>query len=369
MSKPTIFVTALIVVSVSVMLACGGSSSNAPPATGSGAYVYATNAGGSVTGFSIDASSGALSPVAGSPFIGPISSQGAAATPDGQYLFVTSSRNNTVNGYVVDRSTGALTGMGLTPPYQACFGGYTDLQPMNTVVNSTGTVLYTQNQQGTISAFSIDATGCLTAIAGSPFRAGTLARGLAIDRTNSYLYVINELGVNVFAINANGSLSQRSQFPFSPTLVSIQTSPTSDMLFAGDGGAGNQVYAFNIYMLTGDLISVATSPTVNPDGTPAAFAMDPQGKYLFIANKLNHSVGAYSVDSTGKLTAVSGSPFTTGSGPGTLSVDPSGLYLFVGNTTGVSVQSFKIGSTGELTPVSTVSTPTNPVSLVAVRRR
>jgi 6-phosphogluconolactonase (cycloisomerase 2 family) len=352
-----IFCSTLIAILVST--SCGGSgNSTAPGSSAATFYVYATNAGGSVTGLSADATSGTLSPISGSPFIGPPSSQAAATTPDGHFLFVSSLKNNTVNGFSIDPTTGALAAL-------PCFGGYTDLQPMNIAINQLGTHLYVQNQQGTISAFSID-TGCLTPISGSPFRTGTIARGLAIDRTDTYLYAINETGVNVFSINPNGSLVQRNVFPFSSTLVSVQTSPVSDLVFVGDKGTTNQIFVFSIFIDTGDLISVNSSPISTNNVSPMALALDPAGKFLFVGSKEDQSISVYSVGSGGSTAAVAGSPFTAGLGASSLTVDASGSYLFVANNGGMNVQSFKIGTSGSISPINSVTTPTTPIAVVSI---
>jgi 6-phosphogluconolactonase len=66
------------------------------------------------------------------------------------------------------------------------------------------------------------------------------------------------------------------------------------------------------------------------------------------------------------LTAISGSPFTTGSEPRSLAIDPSGSYLFIADYNAANVSVFSINSsTGALTAVagSPFTVGTNPEGL------
>ena len=69
----------------------------------------------------------------------------------------------------------------------------------------------------------------------------------------------------------------------------------------------------------------------------------------------------------GTLTAISGSPFTTGKSPNDVTVDPSGNYVFVANSGDNNISIFSIGSTNTLTSVGTIATGTGPSSIVATQ--
>jgi 6-phosphogluconolactonase (cycloisomerase 2 family) len=64
---------------------------------------------GTVSGFSIDRKTGALTPVPGSPFAAGGNPRSVAVDPTAQFVYVTNERDNTVSGYSIDRKTGALT--------------------------------------------------------------------------------------------------------------------------------------------------------------------------------------------------------------------------------------------------------------------
>ena len=71
-------------------------------------------------------------------------------------------------------------------------------QPLKIAINPAGTLLFTANQVGSVCGFAINATtGCLTAISTTP--TDTVARGMTIDRTGQFLYVVTGGGgINAF---------------------------------------------------------------------------------------------------------------------------------------------------------------------------
>jgi DNA-binding beta-propeller fold protein YncE len=65
---------------------------------------------------------------------------------------------------------------------------------------------------------------------------------------------------------------------------------------------------------------------------PYGIAVDPMGKFVYVANQRGSNVSAYTINpSTGALAAVSGSPFAAGSTAEGVAVDPMGKFLYVAN--------------------------------------
>jgi len=96
-------------------------------------------------------------------------------------------------------------------------------------------------------------------------------------------------------------------------------------------GTGGYVSAFRIDPTTGALTPIPGSPF--PAGSvPISVAVDPLGKFAYVANELDNTVSAYSIDSeTGALARIPGSPFATGIYPLSVAVDPSGKFAYVSN--------------------------------------
>ena len=96
-------------------------------------------------------------------------------------------------------------------------------------------------------------------------------------------------------------------------------------LFVSNNGSSN-VAAFTINS-DGTLSGVSGSPFSTGTGTnPRGIAVDRSGKFLYVANYSTDNVAAFAINSDGSLAAVSGSPFPAGSEPYSLSTDPKGRF-------------------------------------------
>jgi 6-phosphogluconolactonase len=143
-----------------------------------GKFLYATNlTGDTVTGFEIDATSGALSPVAGSPFAAGMNPYALVIDSTGTHAYVANQLSNNVWAYTIDGATGALAPIAGSP---FAAGG----APESVAIDPTGSFLYAANEgDGTVSAFGIDSsTGALTPAAGSPFHAGPNPTSIAFAK-------------------------------------------------------------------------------------------------------------------------------------------------------------------------------------------
>ncbi len=120
-----------------------------------------------VAAFSVDSSSGALTPVPGSPFSAGKGSFNVAVDHTGKFLYAVNTFDNNVSGFAIDAATGALTPISGSPFPSGATGGF----PFALAMDPSGMFLYTANQgSDNISAFTIDSTtGALTPIPGSPF--------------------------------------------------------------------------------------------------------------------------------------------------------------------------------------------------------
>lgn len=93
-----------------------GDAPNSLLVTPSGRFLYGLSGGATVFGFSVDANSGALSPINGSPLTFSSATDYFAIDPSGQFLYA--SYANNVAGFDVNASTGALTAF-TAPPASA----------------------------------------------------------------------------------------------------------------------------------------------------------------------------------------------------------------------------------------------------------
>ena len=145
----------------------------------SGDFLYIGSSG--IAGFRIDSNSGALTALAGFPVAGGNSDSTAvdvAVDPRGRYLYATDFRGSpgTVNGYAIDAASGQLTAVPGSP-FDGGFG------PYSAAIDPAGRFVYVGNDDvNGLSVFSLDAaTGTLAPIAGSPFTANGLQPEIAVS--------------------------------------------------------------------------------------------------------------------------------------------------------------------------------------------
>ncbi len=180
--------------------AVGGASSVAVDP--SGKFVYAAN-GGEVFAFTFDSTTGALTPVPGSPFPAGATPGSVAVHPSGKFLYATNGNGQSVSAYTIDSTTGALTPI---PGSPFAVG----MIPLAMAFNPAGNFTYVANQiSNNISAFTVDlTTGALLPVAGSPFPAGNAPLLPRVDPLGKFLYVVNQSDNDVlmFAIDATSGV-------------------------------------------------------------------------------------------------------------------------------------------------------------------
>ncbi len=288
-------------------------------------FLYVANSqSNNISTFSI-AGDGSLSLVCVAPPVcgtsdGATGPYAALIDPTGQYLLVTNSGlPGSVSVFSIDSSTGALTAVSGSP-------FYANDSPSEIVMPPAGNLVYVSNpSSGMVTGFTFDAaTGALTEVAGSPFFSGAGAIALAIDNSGQFLYVANTSATNSnsdvignisgFSINANGGLQIIAGSPFAPeigsgpsTLVAV---PNSSFLYATTPGSSYSIWAFEINSSNGQLTVPSQSPFSQTAGGQFAL-IDTNGSYFFIGNEESDEIAAYTYDSnTGQPTAVLNSPFS-----------------------------------------------------------
>jgi len=277
------------------------------------AYVVNKNAN-SVSVFVLGRATGFLSPLTGgrgSPFAVGISPTSVAVHPSGNFAYVTSPDSNSITAIATNSSTGALTpvpGSPFTP-------GASGSRPQSIGIDPSGRFAYVVNGgSSTVSTFNIDtATGALRLVSSVP--TGLLPFSITIDSTGRFAYVanLNSDNVSAFRIDATtGTLASVAGSPFTvapdgrgPNSVSID--PSGKFAIVANETSDN-VSVFHIDAASGTLASVAGSPfTVVPNGhRPQSASIDPSGKFVYVLNKLSDNVSAFALDAaTGALSPLS----------------------------------------------------------------
>jgi len=251
-----------------------------------------------VQAYSINRSSGALSPINGSPFLAQAAADTVTTDPSGRFLFVGGRYASSISVYQINSSTGALT-----PAPGSPFQSFNVVFASSLTVDATGKFLYVGQLFSTnpVAVFSIDqTTGALTETSGSPYH----------------------LGVAVVQADPGGNF-----------LLGI----------ADDTGASGDkhIYVFSINTTTGAPTAVTNSPFATVS-IPFALAIHPTGKFVYPSvadsNGFVTTFEGYQLNSTsGALTALSGSPFTTLPIVAECQFEQTGAFAFCMNISGFSV--------------------------------
>jgi 6-phosphogluconolactonase (cycloisomerase 2 family) len=119
------------------------------------------------------------------------------------------------------------------------------------------------------------------------------------------------------------------------------------------------------------IITSGTSGTCAGGVNPQSITVDPTGKFAYVANEgcsdtVDGSVSMYTINPTDGTLTSAGPPVTSGDvGADSVAVDPSGKFVYVANwgdgDTAGSVSMYAInGTTGILTPTGTIGAPCAP---------
>jgi 6-phosphogluconolactonase len=327
-------------------------------------FLYAlddTNAAGGnqIYGLSANESTGALTPLPGFPLATGGTGDGFGESERMSFdsvnsrLYVINS-SGSVSAYSINRVTGALTALSFSPislpaGFWACLS-----------VHPNGSPLVVGDGNGHVASFNITSTSA-TAAAGSPYSTGTaVPYSCAFSQNGNYFYTG---GVSVdsfagFAVNAStGVLTSLAGSPFSSGSTSPPLAYATDnqgRLFVANYFAG-QVRAFT----TSSGIPSPVSGNPFPSGLSQAWQgiLHPSGYYMVADSTLN-SVGVYKIAGTGAgttLSAAAGSPFLAGGTfTGILAHNEAGNFLFAANRGSRNITTFNIApATGILSGATT----------------
>jgi len=184
-----------------------------------GKYLYVvTSANNSVSEYSIDQSTGALTPLS-SPTIATGASPNYATTDTRGHIYVANSGDGTVSVFSIDSTTGVLTQVGTSN-----FTVTSANTVFNVLTDPTGKYLYVLDSPGTtagkVFAFNLDqTTGAITTAIGTPPATGISSIGMAIDPTGVLLAVDNNVSetISLYTVGSNGGLTPTSPNPTVPT--------------------------------------------------------------------------------------------------------------------------------------------------------
>ena len=330
-------------------------------------------------------------------------STGTSAT---NYAFVANTGSNTVAGFGIS-TTGTLAALSGSP---ITLG----VAPTAVTVSRDNKFLWV----GTISqifAYSIASDGTLAALNSGSAIANAICADMQTSPDGKWLMVLDGSGnsLDLFSINSDGTLSPGPNsgigFTASGTVVpkQLRISPTGGFAVAAMGTAGELVFSFNtstgaLALLTqtqppattsdngiaidstgtylyearsgsnpglvvntvssAGILTPTTANTYTAGAQPYAVVLDNTGKYVYVANRTDGTISGYTIGTNAALTAIAGSPFSSGVAVQSLGADSTGNWILAASYNGspdLSLYGFDATNLGRLYSVSSASTGTN----------
>jgi 6-phosphogluconolactonase (cycloisomerase 2 family) len=309
--------------------------------------------------------------------------QSIAVDPAGKFAYVASlgcDAAGYVAMYTINPTTGALASIGPPVPTNDEFTDSVTVDPLGkfAYVVSSGDVW--DIDFGSVLTYTINpTTGALTSTGGIIATGinGTpeLFNSVAFDPSGKFAYAADG---GAFPAGSFGADSEVSMYTVNSTTGALTS---VGMIAAGNGPdsvavdpAGKFAYVANfdsndvsMYTIDATTGALASLGTIAAGTSPDSFALDPAGKFAYVANFNSNDVSMYSIDATtGALVSIGS--VAAGTYPISVAVDPAGKFAYVANftvnDTDGSVSMYTIdATTGILTPTGTIATAQSPTSI------
>jgi 6-phosphogluconolactonase (cycloisomerase 2 family) len=340
------------------------------------AYVVnATDA--TVQAYTVEAD-GTLTALGATVATGP-SAVGGGATitvdPSRRFAYVVNSGDSTISQYTI-AADGSLAANGTVPT------GIADTRAWSLTIDPSGTHAYVVSRDAgagssVVSQYAINpTTGVLSPLATANVTVSGRPHFVTINAAGTYAYIANW---------DDGTVSQHAivggeivEIPVATAVtgalpLSVTIDPTGRFAYVtnytdtSNGGGAASVSQYTIDPTTGALVPMST-PSVLTAQHPWPVAIDPSGRYAYVASNETNSVSQYLIDgTTGALTPMATPTVAADLGPQVIAIDPRGLYAYAVNANHDNVSQYAIGAGGALSPnpaAALANTGTGPFTIV-----
>ncbi|HMK23462.1 MAG TPA: beta-propeller fold lactonase family protein [Terriglobales bacterium] len=347
-------------------ISAGGVSPQSVAVDPTGKFAYVASTGcpdsfvGSVSMYTIDATTGVLTSL-GSPVAADYGPHSLAVDPTGKFVYVANDGDyeataGSVSVFTIDATSGALSLMEtLDAP---CAIGPGSCAPSSVAVHPSGKFVYVANEGGfaptTLSMYAANVTTGALGFVGLATAAGR-AVSVAVHPSGQFAYLVNGFdtpaSVSMYAVNSStGALMSGGTIAAGTSPGSIAVDPTGKFAYVTNAGS-NDVSMYTINASNGVMTS---GGTIAAGAAPSSIAVDPTGKFAYVTNAGSNDVSMYTINAaTGALTPVG--RIDAGASPVSVTVDPAGKFAYVANSNSNNVSMYSIdAATGVLTALGTV---------------
>ena len=245
----------------------------------------------------------------------------AMAVAQKKYLYLSSSVAD-LYAFSIDASTGSLSAI-TGSPYSYVGDALT--------VDPNGKFLFA-GDAANIYSFPISSTDGSLGTPSSVPNNGLIPAQLVTDGLGKYLYVLTGSTITEFSYDqTTGALTSLGSI--APSMAMIASEPSGKYIL-GITGTTAEVHTFGISSTSGSAGTLAELSTSSTTLAPVSLAVDPNGAWVYTFNQSTFGglataqpMEGYTLGTNGSLTALGTSPFT-GLNAGIGLFDQSGEYLF-----------------------------------------
>lgn len=301
------------------------------------------------------------------------------------YVYVSNAEDGDIDGFVMDRASGALTSLGKTTAGKA-------VMPMTVSPNRKFLYAVVRSKPFIVVTYAVDpASGTLTQKATAPLP-DSMAY-VSTDATGRFLFTSSYGGdkIAVSPIDATGLVEAEALqvIPTGRKAHCIRPDSSNRFVYATNLGS-DQILQFRFNAKTGKLIPndppLVKSP---PENGPRHIVFSPDHKYIYVSHELSGKIAQFSVDrSKGTLKAIgytASVPAESGLLPGLspeamaanpqaadggdkprvwaadLQITPNGRFLYASERTSSKIALLSVApGTGQPTYVTNYATETQP---------
>ena len=328
-------------------------------ASPSTAWVYVSGYATTIARYTLDATTGALTPMGTTTATGTPSFLAFDAAR--RHVYAVDEANSKVEAFAIDATTGALTHLGS----DVASGGS---GPAHLAVDGSGKwVLVANYGSGDVGILPIGADGSVGA--GTSLHAGTNAHEVVLDGGNHFAWVpclgSNYVAQYAFAAGAGTLTAQTPATVATPAGSGprhLALHPTRALAYLIEE-TDSMVAAYTV--AAGGTLTLLQRQSTRASGatgtnTGAEVQVHPSGNFVYVSNRGDDDIGVFAVGSDGKLTPIAHTK-TGGQTPRHFSLDAAGRWLLVANQGSGDVHVFAIDSgAGTLTAAGAPVSATMP---------